>query len=104
MSKRWFLVIARWVCVQHPGGMWQSSRLYPVSGKVLHNGEPAAGAVVYFHQEGPSAPPSATIPFGIVEDDGSFSLRATAQGNGCPPASTPSSSSGETEPAMASCR
>ncbi len=56
-----------------------------MSGKVLYKGEPAAGAVVYFHHEGPSAPPSSEIPFGIVEDDGAFSLTCGDQGNGCPP-------------------
>jgi hypothetical protein len=60
----------------HPAG------LFPVSGKVLYKGEPAAGAVVYFHREGT---PNSTIPFGIVEEDGSFYLSSDGQGDGCPP-------------------
>ena len=59
--------------------------LFPVSGKVLYKGEPAAGAVVYFHREGPSPAPNSTIPFGIVEEDGSFTLASDGQGDGCPP-------------------
>jgi hypothetical protein len=61
----------------HPAGF------VPVSGKVLYKGEPAAGAVVYFHWEGP--PPAPAIPFGIVLEDGSFSLTSDGQGDGCPP-------------------
>jgi hypothetical protein len=63
----------------HPAG------LFPVSGKVLFKGEPAAGAVVYFHREGPPPIPASTIPFGIVDEDGSFSLASDGQGDGCPP-------------------
>jgi hypothetical protein len=63
----------------HPAG------LFPVSGKVLYNGEPAAGALVYFHWEGPPPVPASTIAFGIVEEDGSFYLASDGQGDGCPP-------------------
>jgi hypothetical protein len=85
MSKRWFLVIAILTAPVTQAGCGNAPGYYPVYGKVLRNGEPAAGAVVYFHREGPSAPPSATIPFGVVEDDGSFSLVCNDEGNGCPP-------------------
>jgi hypothetical protein len=66
-------------------GCGRPAGLYPVSGKVLYKGEPAAGAVVYFHREGPSPAPASTIPFGIVEEDGSFYLSSDGQGDGCPP-------------------
>jgi hypothetical protein len=66
-------------------GCGNASGLYPVSGKVLHKGEPATGAVVYFHDEGPASSASPAIPFGVVEDDGSFNLTCDNQGNGCPP-------------------
>jgi hypothetical protein len=59
--------------------------LYPVSGKVAYKGEPAAGAVVYFHREGPSSTSPRAIPSGIVEDDGSFFLSCDGVGDGCPP-------------------
>jgi hypothetical protein len=66
-------------------GCGRPAGLYPVSGKVLCKGEPAARAVVYFHRKGPSPAPASTIPFGIVEDDGSFYLSCDGQGDGCPP-------------------
>jgi hypothetical protein len=66
-------------------GCGRPAGLYPVSGKVLYKGVPAAGAVVYFHRDGPSPGPSSTIPFGIVEDDGSFYLTSDGVGDGCPP-------------------
>ena len=66
-------------------GCGHQAGLFPVSGKVLYKGEPAAGAVVYFHWEGPPAAPASTIPFGIVEEDGSFYLASDGRGDGCPP-------------------
>jgi hypothetical protein len=66
-------------------GCGRPAGFYPVSGKVLYKGEPAAGAVVYFHQEVPSPVPATTIPFGIVEEDGSFYLTSDGAGDGCPP-------------------
>ena len=70
MSRRWLLMLASVVPPLVGAGCGNPPGLYSVSGKVLYKGEPAAGAVVYFHHEGPSAPPSSEIPFGIVEDDG----------------------------------
>jgi hypothetical protein len=57
---------------------------YPVSGKVLYRGEPAAGAVVYFHREDAAGGGHRPIPSGIVEDDGSFYLTSDGVGDGCP--------------------
>jgi hypothetical protein len=59
--------------------------LYPVYGKVSYEGEPAVGAVVYFHREGLSAASPRAIPSGIVENDGSFTLTCDGVGDGCPP-------------------
>ena len=85
MINRWLLILAAVALSLTPVGCGNPPGLYSVSGKVLHKGEPAAGAVVYFHQEGPSASALQTIPFGIVEDDGSFYLTCDSLGNGCPP-------------------
>ena len=85
MSKRLFLMLAALASSLTQSGCGNLPGLYSVSGKVMHKGQPAAGAVVYFHYEGESAPPSPAIPFGIVEDDGSFSLTCDDRGNGCPP-------------------
>jgi hypothetical protein len=57
---------------------------FPVSGKVLYKGEPAAGAVVYFHRQGGHAAAGQTIPTGIADDDGTFSLECDGIGSGCP--------------------
>jgi hypothetical protein len=45
--------------------------LYPVSGKVTYQGEPAAGAYVFFRQPG-ADPVSAPVIMGVVKEDGSF--------------------------------
>jgi hypothetical protein len=85
MIKRWFIILAAAALPIAPLGCGYPPGLYPVYGKVLVKGEPAARAVVYFHQEGPPALSSPAIPFGIVEDDGSFSLTCDNLGSGCPP-------------------
>ena len=85
MSKRWLSMAAALALPLVQAGCGNPPGLYPVSGRVLCKGEPAAGAVVYFHHEGPSAPSSPAIPFGIVEDDGRFSVTCDDQGSGCPP-------------------
>jgi hypothetical protein len=85
LIKRWLMIMAVAAFSHAVLGCGNPAGLYSVSGKVLHHGEPAAGAVVYFHQESPSASALQTIPFGIVEDDGSFYLTCDNVGNGCPP-------------------
>jgi hypothetical protein len=85
MINRWILIAAAAASPLAQAGCGNPPGLYPVYGKVFHKGEPAAGAVVYFHHEGPASSASPAIPFGIVEDDGSFNLTCDNQGNGCPP-------------------
>jgi hypothetical protein len=48
--------------------------LHPVSGKVLHQGQPAVGATVLFHRTAGPGPASEVVPTGVVGEDGSFSL------------------------------
>jgi hypothetical protein len=67
------------VCV----GCGNSSGLYPVSGKVLSNGEPAVGATVTFVRKGSTDPLKEPTPQGIVGDDGSFTLSGPG-GDGAP--------------------
>ena len=50
----------------------QREGLHPVSGMVLYKGEPAAGAVVYFHRDGGAGSDAEAIPMGTVAADGSF--------------------------------
>jgi hypothetical protein len=60
-----------------------SSGLYPVTGKVLVNGEPAAGATLTFIRKG-EAGAADPIPQGIVRADGTFTLAGPA-GEGAAP-------------------
>jgi hypothetical protein len=52
--------------------------LYPVRGKVLHNGRPAAGATLYFHRQNVTDPLNEHTPQGVVAEDGSFTLAGPA--------------------------
>jgi hypothetical protein len=58
---------------------------FPVSGKVLFKGEPAAGAVVTFSPASPSeAGKENALCTGIVDDGGRFHLRYGEKGLGAP--------------------
>jgi hypothetical protein len=81
MIKRWLMVPV----VLAGSGCGNRVGLSPVTGKVLYKGEPASGAVVYFHREDTPRAAHQPIPFGIVEDDGRFSLTSDGLGDGCPP-------------------
>ena len=48
---------------------------YPVRGQVLVGGKPAVGATVVFHPAD-AADPRALRPAGVVQEDGSFTLRS----------------------------
>jgi hypothetical protein len=75
-----------WSCVSCTG---TAEGLSPVSGKVLCNGQPAAGAVLLFHREtGGDAPPANAaniIPSAVAGDDGSFSVESQPLGYGAAP-------------------
>jgi hypothetical protein len=60
------------------------NNLYPVAGKVMCNGAPAAGATVFFCREGGDAMNDHMI-MGIVQKDGSFELVCGSLGKGAPP-------------------
>jgi hypothetical protein len=60
-----------------------SRTIYPVSGKVTHNGVPAAGAAVFFVRQGGESNSEPTI-MGIVQEDGSFELVCGSLGKGAP--------------------
>jgi hypothetical protein len=61
-----------------------SSGLYPVTGKLLFNGEPAVGAMVTFIRKDSADPLKDSTPQGIVGEDGTFTLAGPA-GEGAPP-------------------
>jgi hypothetical protein len=85
MNNRLILILAAAALPGFHGGCGNPPGHYPVHGTVLFKGEPAAGAVVYFHPEGPAAALAPTIPFAITEDDGRFHVVCDSRGNGCPP-------------------
>src|SRR5438477_1135804 len=58
--------------------------LYTVRGKVLVDGQPAAGAVVHFHPATPSEK-NKLYPAAKVEADGSFALTTFENKDGAPP-------------------
>ena len=57
--------------------------VYPVSGKVLYEGKPAAGAVVKFYAE-EALEPKFVAPQAIAGDDGSFRLTTYKAEDGAP--------------------
>jgi hypothetical protein len=89
-----FLLPKAAVCCLAFAGCGNPAGYYPVSGRVVYKGEPASGAVVYFHQEAlstvvpdgrPPAIASGSTPVGIADNDGNFSLTCDGVGDGCPP-------------------
>jgi hypothetical protein len=87
MLKRVVLVVVGTACAFPLAGCGNSAGLVPVSGKVLYKGEPARGAVVYFQREGIPGAAQEIVPFGIVQDDGGFSLSCDGLGDGALPGS-----------------
>jgi len=55
------------------GACSPSTKLNPVTGKVLYNGQPAAGAFVTFHPEGAATIDTVTST-GVTGADGTFTL------------------------------
>jgi hypothetical protein len=80
-----FLLSWAAVCCLVFAGCGNPAGHYPVNGQVLYKGEPAPGAVVYFHQEGPSATATDTLPVGIADEGGNFRLSRDGIGDGCLP-------------------
>jgi hypothetical protein len=85
MVNRFVLTVAAVGLCSGAGGCGNPAGLAPVSGKVLYRGEPAAGAVVYFHEEGNAGGPHLPVPVGIAQDDGSFFLSSDTLGKGARP-------------------
>lgn len=56
--------------------------LHPVTGKILVDDQPAAGATVVFHPT--SATAEALRPSGVAGADGTFTLNTYPHGNGAP--------------------
>ena len=62
--------------------------LYPVSGKVMYKGEPAAGAYVVLVRDAPAVPGAPAgaeePPSATVEEDGRFTVSSGERGEGAP--------------------
>ena len=84
MKKSMWVLMASTMAVV---GCGSPAGLVPVSGKVLYRGQPAAGAVVYFHRQAAPGTDGGAIPSGVVEDDGSFTLTTDGLGQGARPGS-----------------
>jgi hypothetical protein len=84
MSVRVCLPIA--IILAAVAGCTPSNRqkVYPVSGAIFLNGEPAVGARVFFSPAEDPANPRALRPFAIVENDGSFRLTTYTKYDGAP--------------------
>jgi hypothetical protein len=65
-------------------GCGSGSKAYPVQGQVFHRGQPAAGAVVYFHLKD-NKDPSRPVPSGTAGPDGTFRLSTFGTEDGAPP-------------------
>ncbi|MEW4562023.1 carboxypeptidase-like regulatory domain-containing protein [Bremerella sp. JC770] len=62
-----------------------SVQVYPVSGKVLVDDQPANGAMVTFHPAEAVANPRAQRSYATVDDDGNFQLSTYQPADGAPP-------------------
>jgi hypothetical protein len=60
------------------------NNIYPVSGKVMHQGAPATGAAVFFYRHGADSLNEHMI-MGLVQEDGTFELVCGSLGKGAPP-------------------
>jgi hypothetical protein len=77
-------VIAASVLATACAGCGESNGLSHVYGKVLHQGEPAVGAIVSFYPKDASAV-NGEVPRGEVASDGSFRLESGDLGRGALP-------------------
>jgi hypothetical protein len=86
MSIRWFLMSAAvFLTTISVSCLRSGPGLYPVHGTVTYKGQPAEGAIVYFHQQGGgSGSPQGLIPTGVVDATGKFSLESGDLGSGAP--------------------
>jgi hypothetical protein len=89
MRSRVAVVVVPALALVLPSCGGTAEGLAPVTGKVVCDGQPAAGAILFFHRQTgePAPPPSAAgvIPSATVRDDGSFTVESAALGRGAAP-------------------
>ncbi|MBR9804003.1 hypothetical protein GYB59_20955 [bacterium] len=65
------------------GSDWQAST-YPARGIVSINGLPPAGAIIQLHPTGDSVDVRKSVPWALVEEDGTYTLTTYEPGDGAP--------------------
>ncbi|TWT51805.1 hypothetical protein KOR42_32780 [Thalassoglobus neptunius] len=63
---------------------WQADT-YPARGTLTINGENPVGALVELHPTGEATDVRNSLPWGLVEEDGTFTLSTYEMGDGAPP-------------------
>ncbi|MEW4486976.1 hypothetical protein AB1L42_02785 [Thalassoglobus sp. JC818] len=63
---------------------WQADT-YPAMGTLTINGETPVGALVELHPKGEATDVRNSLPWGLVEEDGTFTLSTYEMGDGAPP-------------------
>jgi hypothetical protein len=90
MNRRFFSTVALAAVWGLCGACARTAEgLSMVTGRVVCNGQPAAGAVLLFHRQAaePAPPPDAAaiVPSATVAEDGSFSVESHPLGSGAAP-------------------
>jgi hypothetical protein len=78
---RWLVLGVALGCISCSGS--GSDGLHPVTGKVLHKGQPAKGVVVAFHPKG-ADPVTAVRPIGVANEAGVFTLTTGTKDGAAP--------------------
>jgi hypothetical protein len=80
------VAIVAWVCTSCSG---TAEGLASVTGKVLCDGQPAAGVILYLHRQAGGDPVptnvSTIIPSAVVREDGTFTVESAPVGYGAAP-------------------
>lgn len=63
----------------------KAPKLVPMTGKVVHKGDPMTAGSVYFHATGGNATPTQDPPSSVLQTDGSFTVKTYPFGEGIPP-------------------
>lgn len=79
----WLLTIAFVLASTGCGEAWHAST-QPVTGAVTVNGKPPVGAVVQLEAIGEPVDVRQSRPLGIVQEDGTFTLKTYEPGDGAP--------------------
>ena len=76
-------VVVACVAVSGCGERWEAET-HPASGRVSINGKPASGSLVQLHAVGQQPDERNSRPWGLVKDDGTFTLSTYETGDGAP--------------------